>query len=348
MTSENYLLWVANETPTVWWHDSGDPEELRVGLSRGAVGVTTNPMLCYAALSANRALFEDQIQAVPKNLPAERKAEELMSIVVRNAARMFEPIYHQTDKRFGYICAQLNPNRAWDAETMLQAARRHHGWAPNISVKVPVTLAGLEVMEELAAEGITFTATVSYNVPQILAVAERYEKGLSRARAHGGKTGRAFVAQMIGRLDDYLSDVMMDNHAKVLESDMRQAGLAMAKRIYAIYKERGYEAMFLVAALRGTYHMTELAGAEIVMSIHPRYQEMLLQPGVPREERIDVPIDPAVIARLQTAPEFVRSYEPDGQKPEEFISFGLVQRTLTQFYESGWRLLETFPLDRPK
>lgn len=30
--------------------------------------------------------------------------------------------------------------------------------------------------EALAAEGITFAATVSYNVPQLLAVAERYQK----------------------------------------------------------------------------------------------------------------------------------------------------------------------------
>ena len=344
MASDNYLLWLANETPTVWWHDSADPEELRVGIERGCVGVTTNPVLSHTALTANRPLFEAQIQAVPKNLAPERKAEELMAIVVRNAAKMVEPIYERTGHKFGYVCAQLNPMRAWDAETMLQAARRHHSWAPNIAVKVPVTLAGLEVMEELAAEGMTFTATVSYNVPQILAVAECYQRGLARARANGGPTGRAFVTQMIGRIDDYLRDVVIDNHAAVSESDIRQAGLAMAKRIYSIYKERGYEAVFLVAALRGNYHMTELAGAELVMSIHPTYQEKLLQPGVPREERFGVPIDPKVIARLQTVPEFVRSYEPDGMKPKEFISFGVVQRTLTQFYESGWKLLETFDL----
>ena len=29
-------------------------------------------------------------------------------------------------------------------------------------------------------------------------------------------------------------------------------------------------------------------------------------------------------------------------KPEEFITYGVTQKTLAQFYESGWKLLENF------
>ena len=72
------------------------------------------------------------------------------------------------------------------------------------------------------------------------------------------------------------------------------------------------------------------------MSIHPKYQTALLEPGIPQEERIRVPIAPEVIQRLVTVPEFVRAYEPEGMIPEEFITFGLVQRTLAQFNETGW------------
>ncbi|MBC7236375.1 MAG: transaldolase family protein, partial [Chloroflexi bacterium] len=328
MASENYLLWVANETPTVWWHDSADPQELRVGLERGAVGVTCNPVLTYTALKANPDKWGNLPASLPKELTPSRRAEELMRHVVSAAAEMYRPIYERTDGENGYVCAQVNPNIAWDAEAMTEMGRRFSRWAPNIAVKLPVTLAGLEALEVLTGEGVTVTATVSYNVPQMLQIAEFYERGRARAAQAGIRPGRCFAVQMIGRLDDYLRDVAIDNHAKVTEEDIRQAGLAMAKRAYGIYRQKGYKAKLLVAALRGTYHMTELAGAELVMSIHPRYQEMLLQPGVPREERIDRPIDPQVIARLQTMPEFVRSYEPDGMEPKEFISFGLVQRTL--------------------
>ena len=146
---------------------------------------------------------------------------------------------------------------------------------------------------------------------------------------------------MVGRLDDYLRDVAHDRRANVEESDIRQAGLAVAKRSYALFKERGYEAVILPAALRGIYHMTELAGAEMVMSTAPNIQAQLLEPGVPREQRIDRPMPEDVIQRLLTIPEFVKAYEPNGMAPEDFITFGPTQRTLAQFLDAGWALIES-------
>lgn len=342
MEDESYLRWLVRETPTTWWHDSADPEELRRGLEHGATGVTTNPVLTNRALRAHPEFWAEAVRSVPMDLPPERRAEELMSHIVRHAARMLQPEYERTGGKWGYVCGQVNPARAGDREAMAAMARRYHEWAPNIAVKLPVTAAGLDVLEDCAAEGITVTATVSFTVPQVLAVAERYQRGLARARRAGKKTGRCFAVIMIGRLDDYLREVAQDRRAPVSESDIRQAGLAVTKRAYALYKERGYEAVLLIAALRGTYHMTELAGAELAMSIHPSIQAQLLAPGVPREERIHRPIAADVIQRLQTIPDFVRAYEPDGMKEEEFITYGVTQRTLSQFIEAGWALLESF------
>jgi len=341
MENESYLRWLVRETPTTWWHDSADPEELRRGLDHGATGVTMNPVLANRALRARPEFWAEAMRSVPKDLPPERRAEELMSHVVRHAAKMLRPQYESTKGKWGYVCGQVNPVRAGDREAMAAMAKRYHDWAPNIAVKLPVTAAGLDVLEDCAADGITVTATVSFTVPQVLAVAEHYKKGLERARKAGKKTGRCFAVIMIGRLDDYLREVAQDRKAPVSESDMRQAGLAVAKRSYALYQERGYEAVLLVAALRGTYHMTEMAGAKLIMSIHPNMQAPLLAPGVPREERIGLPVAPEVIRRLQTIPDFVRGYEPDGMTEEEFIGYGVTQRTLSQFIEAGWALLES-------
>jgi transaldolase len=147
---------------------------------------------------------------------------------------------------------------------------------------------------------------------------------------------------MIGRLDDYLREVAHDNQAAVTEADIRQAGLAVAKRAYRIYTEHAYESVLLVAALRGDYHLTELAGARLLMSIHPAYQEAFVSRDLPHEERIDRPVPCDVIERLEQMPEFVRSYEPAGMMPDDFVTFGPTQRTLCQFSEAGWKLLETY------
>jgi transaldolase len=142
----------------------------------------------------------------------------------------------------------------------------------------------------------------------------------------------------------HLRDVAHDSRADISESDIRQAGLAVSKRACSIYQESGYEAVLLVAALRGTYHMTELAGADIIMSIAPPYQEMLLSDELVCEERIDRQIPADVIERLMGLPEFVKAYEPQGMTPEDFITYGVTQKTLSQFHEGGWKLLEDFQL----
>lgn len=343
--TEQYLQWLIENTKTTWWHDSADPAELRLGIERGAIGATTNPFLAAVALSANKAAWAARIKSVlSQHVESEPRAEALMRIAVTHAAEQLLRQYEKTAGATGYVCAQVNPNRAGDRDAMTAMARRLREWAPNIAVKLPATAAGLDVLEECAADGITCALTVSYTVPQTIAIAERHRQGMRRAKARGIAPGKCFAVIMIGRLDDYLREVAQDRRAPVSESDIRQAGLAVTKRACSIYRDRGYEAVLLVAALRGVHHMTELAGAEVIMSIFPSIQEMLLAPDVPRERRIDREIPADVIERLSQIPDFVRAYEPDGMAPADFITYGVTQRTLSQFIESGWKLMENFRL----
>jgi transaldolase len=356
MKQAGYLSWAINNTKTVWWHDSAEPTELKRGIQRGAIGATTNPFLLHLALSRNRSTWARQIKDVlSEDLEPDARAERLMGIVIRHAASQLRPEYDRSGHRMGYVCAQVNPARAGDREYMLAMARRFSAWAPNIAVKLPATAAGLDVLEDCTAEGITATLTISYTVPQVIAIAERYRRGIRRAKdtrtsqrsaasqsSNGVQPGKCFAVIMIGRLDDYLRDVAHDCQADISESDIRQAGLAVTKRAYSIYKQRGYETILIVAALRGAYHMTELAGAELIMSIAPPYQQILLSEDIPREERIDLDIPSDVIERLSQLPEFVRAYDPQGMTPQEFIAYGVTQKTLAQFYETGWKRLENF------
>ena len=343
MANNTYLDWVLTNTKTRWWHDSAEAAELQLGLERGAIGVTTNPFLSNIALVKDRELWAPAIDAVlAQKLAPELKAEALMQIAVLRTTEKLLPEFESTKGESGFVCAQVNPVRAGDRDCMLAMARRFHHWAPNIAVKLPATGAGLDVLEDCVAEGITVTATVSFTVPQVIAIAERHRAGIARAKASGVAPGKCFAVIMIGRLDDFLREVAHDNQAAVSESDIRQAGLAVTKRAYALYRERGYEAVLLVAALRGDYHLTEIAGAELIMSIAPAFQEVFVNGDLAREERIGRPVAPDVIERLSQMPEFVRAYEPDGMTPAEFVSYGATQRTLCQFCEVGWKLMEIY------
>ena len=60
--------------------------------------------------------------------------------------------------------------------------------APNVIVKIPATETGIRAMEEATYRGISINATVSFTVPQALAVAEAIERGLERREAEGRVT----------------------------------------------------------------------------------------------------------------------------------------------------------------
>ena len=77
------------------------------------------------------------------------------------------------------------------------------------------------------------------------------------------------------------------------------------------------------------------------MSMVTPAQEWFIARDHPRESKIDKEVAAETLQRLCTLPEFVKAYEPDAMKPAEFISYGATQRTLSQYIEAGWNLLES-------
>lgn len=338
----NYLEWINTCTPTRWWHDSGNPDEIELALKRGATGVTTNPVLTYRSFQSQPEFWEPKVLALGDDFEPEERAEALLKLVATYAADKVRPIYEATDGADGYALGQLNPGRAGDAEGMLAQGRRVHSWAPNIAVKLPATASGVEVVEHLAEEGIPICATINVSVAQAIAVAEAYERGSKKAEAAGVKPPLCIVVQQVGRLDDYLRDVAQDMKLGIPEEVITMAGLAVAKRTYSIFEDRGYRAVIMPAGLRGAYHLTEMAGGKLLYTINTRVQDMILEADPPQEERIHNPIPQDVLDQLLRIPEFVRAYEPDGMKPAEFITYGVTQKLLSQFMETGWAPLETY------
>ncbi|MGE4485421.1 MAG: transaldolase family protein [Oscillospiraceae bacterium] len=338
----NYLEWINKRTKTDWWHDSGNPDEIKLAIERGATGVTTNPVLTFRSFQSQPEFWEPKVLALGDDFEPEQRAEALLKLVATYAAEKVRPIYDATNGRLGYALGQLNPSRAGDAEGMLRQGRRVHSWAPNIAVKLPATAAGVEVIEHLAEEGIPICATINVSVAQAIAVAEAYNRGKKKALANGVKPPLCIVVQQVGRLDDYLRDVAMDMKLGLPESVVTMAGLAVAKRTYHIFEARGYDSIIMPAGLRGAYHLTEMAGGRLLYTINTRVQDMILAKDPPQVEKIDEPMDPDVLDQLMRIPEFVRAYEPDGMKPSDFITYGVTQKLLSQFNETGWVPLETY------
>jgi transaldolase len=335
-----YLKWLAHETPSCWWNDSARIIDLHNALENGAQGVTTNPQLIVDALFSR----SEQWAAHMCDLSTPGQAEEIIQRVTTQVAALFRPTYEMTRGKQGFVCAQVDPRQAANRDYMLAMARRLHVWAPNIAVKLPATHAGIDVLVECVAEGITVTATVSFTFPQVVEVGRRCQIGQKRAVQNGIQAGQCFAVVMVSRIDDYIRDVALDTKINFFESDIIQCGTAIIKRAYSYFHKHQYKAVLMPAGMRGTYHATELSGANMSMSIHPKIQKLLENMEKPYRQMIDVQVESDVIERLLTIPEFVRAYEPDGMKPDDFITYGVVQKTLAQFTDN-WNRLDAYVYD---
>jgi transaldolase len=234
----------------------------------------------------------------------------------------------------GRLSIQTDPRLYRDTDAIVEQALRFAQLAPNIHVKIPATKAGIAAVEEVTAAGVNINATVSFTVPQVIAVAEAVERGLARVDGDSSSL-RPVATMMIGRLDDWMTAVAERDRVLLTPGVAAWAGLACFKRAYPIFRERGYRARLLAAAYRHELHWTELVGGDVVLTIPHKWQVLFNESGLPVQERIDelVPAE-AVAELLAKLPDFRRAYEPDGLTVDEFDDYGASVRTLRTFISS--------------
>jgi len=123
---------------------------------------------------------------------------------------------------------------ATDCEGMLAEGRVLAKLAPNVAVKVPLTMDGLKACRALTREGTMVNVTLCFSANQALLAA---------------KAGATFVSPFIGRLDDLGED-----------------GMALIQEIRTIYDNyAGLTTEILAASIRTVGHVKQAAmiGADV-------------------------------------------------------------------------------------
>jgi transaldolase len=140
---------------------------------------------------------------------------------------------------------------------------------------------------------------------------------------------------MIGRLDDWMRVLVERDDIAVQPDALDWAGIAAFKRAYGIFRERGYRTRLLAAAYRHRLHWTELVGGDVILTMPHAWQVRFNGSGITPADRIDEPVDPAIVAELlERIPDFGRAHEPDGLTIDEFDGYGATVRTLRGFIAS--------------
>jgi transaldolase len=336
-TYKSPLHEMTQTTPTCLWNDSASIQELTYSIEHGAVGATCNPVIVVGVLKKEMSLWKDRIRSLIEEHSTATEDQigwQLVREISVKAAALLRPVFEAQSGKNGRLSIQTDPRLFRDSKAIVDQAEEFNRLAPNMIVKIPVTRAGIPAIEEATYRGISINATVSFTLPQCIAVAEAVERGLKRREREGKDitTMGPVCTIMVGRLDDWLKVVVERENIAIDPGYLEWAGVAVFKKAYKIFRDRRYRIRLLSAAFRNPMHWSELIGGDVVISPPYSWQVRFNASDIEICPRIDNPVDPKIIEELSKKfADFRRAYTEGGLSVEEFDLFGPSRRTLRQF-----------------
>ncbi len=181
--------------------DTANIDQIRQAAKLGIIsGVTTNPSL------------------------VSKEATDDYETVVKNICSIIS----------GSVSAEV---LAEDAESMIKEARTKASWAPNVTIKIPATTAGLQATSTLSKENIEVNMTLVFSVNQALL---------------GALAGATYVSSFVGRLDD-----------------VGQDGMQLVKDIVDVFEHYKLSTQVIAASIRHPLHCVAAAKAGVHIATVP-------------------------------------------------------------------------------
>lgn len=152
------------------------------------------------------------------------------SLVAKEGVSFHDRLKEITDVVSGSVSAEVI---AEDAAGMIEEGKELAAIAPNITVKVPMTLEGLKAVKAFSELNIKTNVTLIFNANQALLAA---------------RAGASYVSPFLGRLDDIGHD-----------------GMNLIATISEIFNLHGIETEIIAASIRNPLHVIDasLNGADI-------------------------------------------------------------------------------------
>ena len=333
-----YFHRVSEETPTHFWINNPSDQDLEKALAAGAINCTTNPSYCSKLIANEPGYLPGVIDGVIEEIEDDNAAaERIYHLAAQRIMRGFLPLYEASGGVHGYVTIQGDPRAEHDPDNIVNEALRARQLGVNYMAKVPTTQAGMQAMEELIVRNVPLCATEIFSLSQALYVSELYR----RVSRKSGNHPPIFVTHITGIYDEYLGGIVQREHIDVSPDVLSQAGCAVARQVYCVLKQRGYEGTMLGGGARGTQHFTEMVGGDVHITINWSMAQELIDVDGPVVPRMDTLTSKAVVEEMEAKlPGFFRAYRLDGLAVEEFEDFGPVVLFRTMFLNGYARLLE--------
>jgi transaldolase len=219
---------------TKLWLDSIDPELVATNRALGATGATSNPIIIADLIKTGR-FDKDLNRFMSEGLSDEDVAWRLTDMLVKDAQRVFLPVWESTRGNNGYVSFELDPLLEDPDRNMPREERTRHyialgkHWSAghkNRMIKVPATAAGLASLEELAAASVTLNVTLVFTARQWTAARDAIWRGAQRRPSLDGF--KSVYSIFVSRVDVYT-----EHHVAALSAAAQgEVGIVNAKRIW--------------------------------------------------------------------------------------------------------------------
>ncbi len=209
-------------------------------------GITSNPSIFEKAISAGDDYDGDIRDFVSEGLDGPALLTALFVKDIKLAAEALLPVYEKSNNRDGFVSIEVSPLLARDAAGTIKEARELHSTInmPNILIKVPATVEGVEAVETLLYEGINVNVTLLFSADRYVDVARAYVSALERRSREGKSVKGIFsVASFFVSRVDSLFDTVIEELAgaatgeekETLNSMPGKVAVANAKLAYIKY-----------------------------------------------------------------------------------------------------------------
>jgi transaldolase len=317
------------------WQDDISREMLNSGFLQrqireiGIRGVTSNPTIFEKAISAGSD-YDAQITELLHSGESPAEIFEAIEVQdIQSACDLFRSVYDESDGADGFVSIEVFPDAARDADATREQVRRL--WSsvdrPNLMVKIPGTVEGLPVIEEMLAEGKNINITLLFSVERYEGVAEAYVAALEKRLAAGQPINRiSSVASFFVSRVDTLVDKLLQERIDASDDPAIQEELRQLQGTIAIANAKLAYQSFLRMFEGSRFAPLRQAGAKVQRPLwastgtkNPAYSDVLY---------INDLIGPETV---NTMPR---------KTIEAFLDHGVVERTIDRDVERARRALE--------
>ena len=237
------------------WQDDISRDMLNQGAIAKAIeetgirGLTSNPTIFEKAIASGNAYDEAVAELVAQGVEDPSIFESVAVADIQAACDLFSELYESSNGGDGFVSIEVSPLGARDAETTEADARRL--WKsvnrPNLMVKIPGTLEGSPVIQQMLDEGININVTLLFSVEAYERVARAYIEALKARHARGESIDRIasvasfFVSRVDALVDKQLDALIADTTDEARKADLEalkgKAAVANAKLAYKKFQE---------------------------------------------------------------------------------------------------------------